>query len=91
MDFGDAIKAAREGARIARAGWNGKNMYVLFVDPYRNKGFDITEKPGLEGTLYPYFAIKTAQNKLVPWQPSQTDMVDADWDIVPTPAHVHVR
>jgi len=29
QNFGAAIEAAKEGKRIARAGWNGKNMFVF--------------------------------------------------------------
>ncbi|MBR1960610.1 MAG: DUF2829 domain-containing protein, partial [Bacteroidales bacterium] len=28
MNFGDAIKALKEGRKVARKGWNGKNMYL---------------------------------------------------------------
>ncbi|GAB3975863.1 hypothetical protein GCM10028806_34370 [Spirosoma terrae] len=29
MNFGKALEAAKQGARIARAGWNGKRMFVF--------------------------------------------------------------
>ena len=29
IDFGHAIAAAKQGKSIARAGWNGKNMFVF--------------------------------------------------------------
>ena len=28
MDFGDAIKLLKQGKRIKREGWNGKNQYI---------------------------------------------------------------
>ena len=28
LNFGDAIKALKEGKKVARKGWNGKNMYL---------------------------------------------------------------
>lgn len=28
MTFGEAINKVKEGAKIARKGWNGKNQYV---------------------------------------------------------------
>ena len=31
MNFGLAIEAAKMGERIARKGWNGKNMYVFLA------------------------------------------------------------
>tara|TARA_R110000822_G_scaffold301108_1_gene424809 strand:+ start:21771 stop:22094 length:324 start_codon:yes stop_codon:yes gene_type:complete len=31
MTFGDAINALKVGCRVARAGWNGKNMWLVLV------------------------------------------------------------
>ena len=31
MKFGEAIECARNGKKIAREGWNGKNMYVYMT------------------------------------------------------------
>lgn len=28
MDFGDAIRALKAGAKVARKGWNGKGMFL---------------------------------------------------------------
>ena len=33
MDIGKAVKAMREGARVARPGWNGKGMWVALQTP----------------------------------------------------------
>ena len=30
MDFGDAIKAMKNGSKVQREGWNGKNQYSVF-------------------------------------------------------------
>lgn len=30
MDFGEAIRQAKSGKRIARKGWNGKGMFVVY-------------------------------------------------------------
>ena len=32
MDFGDAIKAVKEGKKIARKGWNGKEQYIELAE-----------------------------------------------------------
>lgn len=32
LNFGEAVEAAKNGALIARKGWNGKNMFV-FIRP----------------------------------------------------------
>ena len=31
MDFGDAVRALKDGKRVARKGWNGKGMFLYFV------------------------------------------------------------
>lgn len=36
LDFGEAIKAVKEGKQIARKGWNGKNQFVYLI-----KGTDL--------------------------------------------------
>lgn len=28
MDFGEAVKALKQGKRVARLGWNGKGMHL---------------------------------------------------------------
>lgn len=71
MTFGQAIEAMREGSKVARKGWNGKDMWVAiqFPDSYSKM------------TL-PYIYMKTADQNLVPWLASQTDMLSFDWEIV---------
>lgn len=72
MDFGEALKAVKEGKRISRFGWNGKNMWVALRQP------DFGSKMTL-----PYLYMKTADDQLVPWLISQTDALANDWDIMP--------
>lgn len=33
VDFGEAIKALKQGKRIARKGWNGKGMFIFMQIP----------------------------------------------------------
>ena len=82
MTFGEAISAAKAGARVARSGWNGRGMWVRFVDLYSDKEFGVVEKPHSQGTWLPFLAMKTVDNKLVPWLASQTDMLATDWEVV---------
>lgn len=69
--IGQAVYALRQGSRIARAGWNGKNMYLALQVP------DAHSKMSL-----PYVYMKTADDKLVPWLCSQTDLLAEDWAVV---------
>jgi hypothetical protein len=74
MTFGWAIEKLKEGERVARAGWNGKNMWLELQEP------DAHSKMTL-----PYIYMYTAQRDLVPWLASQTDMLAADWSIAAGP------
>lgn len=71
MSFGHAILALKNGHKVARSGWNGKNMYLELQVP------DAHSKMTL-----PYIYMKTVQDDLVPWLASQTDMLADDWSIV---------
>jgi hypothetical protein len=33
LDFGEAIKALKQGKRVARAGWNGKGLFIFMQVP----------------------------------------------------------
>jgi len=69
--IGEAIEVMRRGARVARKGWNGKNMWLaLQVPDERSK---MTE---------PYVYLRTAQGGLIPWPCSQADLLASDWVIV---------
>lgn len=68
MDFGQAIKVLKEGGKVAREGWNGKDMHLALQRP--------DEKSKM--TL-PYIYMFTADKQLVPWLASQTDMLSEDW------------
>ena len=86
MTFGDALVALKVGKKVARSNWTGKGRF-LFLIP----GFTLTvDRPPLLG-IYPegaelnhhaYIAMRTADNKIVPWLCSQTDALAEDWVIV---------
>lgn len=80
-DFGTAIGFLKDGMKVAREGWNGKDQFLVYIDPYNNEQFKLTEEMPL-GTFYPYIAIKTNYNAIVPWLASQTDMLAEDWVVV---------
>lgn len=82
FSFSVALEALNSGKRVARNGWNGKGMFLLLIYPITNDQYSIIEKPGLVGTLMSYVAMKTADNGLTPWQPSQADMLSSDWTII---------
>ena len=84
MNFGLAIEAAKMGKKIARAGWNGKDMYVfLAYEADFVTDADISEFDQLEVEVGDMLIMKTAQNTFQPgWLASQADMLAEDWYIV---------
>ena len=86
MTFSKALDFLKEGKKVARAGWNGKNMFVFLVP---GSVFKVNRAPLLgiypEGTEINYHAhidMKTADNQIVPWLASQTDILAEDWEIL---------
>ena len=86
LTFGQAIEALKQGKKVARAGWNGKGMFLFLVP---GSTFKVNRAPLLgiypEGTEVNYCShidMKTADDKVVPWLASQTDVLAEDWDIV---------
>lgn len=85
MDFCYALNALRENQKVARHGWNGKNMFIYLV---RAGDYAPTTKAAREyfkGELVPYrpyIAMKTVDENVVPWVASQTDLLEEDWFIV---------
>ena len=90
LSFGDAIAALKEGLRVERAGWNGKGMFLSLVkgrdtDYHVNSEVFGTGNDGNSQDQLPVLDaiyMKTADNKLVPWLASQTDVLAEDWQIV---------
>jgi hypothetical protein len=81
MDFGEALTNLKAGKRVAREGWNGKGMFLWFVEAdnwHIEEGF-----AHMASTEFlPWIGMKTADNKFVPWLASQTDMLAMDWTVL---------
>lgn len=71
MNFGGSLEALKNGKRVARQGWNGKNMHLELQRP------DEYSKMTL-----PYIFMFTAQGDNVPWLASQSDVLADDWYVV---------
>jgi hypothetical protein len=92
MNFGQAIEALKEGKKVSRTGWNGKNMY-LWLKPATTIKSDwckdpmlkeIVDSNGGETEALGTICMKTADNKILTgWLASQTDMLSEDWVILP--------
>jgi len=91
MNFGDAIKAMKKGAKVARRGWNGKGINIFLIDEaiaLKRVGFD---GENCDVRLQQHIVIDTtglvtdnsaAPKSCVPWLASQTDMLAEDWSII---------
>lgn len=92
LTFGQAITAMKAGRKVARAGWNGKNMWICIGKGHPNleaekfwnehtKKFAIDN--GGTAEVLPYVIMKTADNKiLMGWLSSQTDTLAEDWTVL---------
>lgn len=75
MTFGHAIEAMKKGLKVARAGWNGKGIFVCIILP--------GNAAHLGYPMQACIAMKTADNLMQPgWLASQTDMLAEDWAII---------
>jgi hypothetical protein len=83
LTFGAAVEALKLGKRVARKGWNGKDMFLFLVP---GSTFLVNRSPllgiypqGTEITYLPHIDMKTADGSIVPWLASQTDLLANDW------------
>lgn len=86
LTFGLAVEALKSGKRVARAGWNGKGMWLELVNAkdYSVHGIPAVTEPGANGYFkrLPWIGMKTAGDEFVPWLASQTDVLAEDWRAV---------
>lgn len=95
LTFGLALEALKKGAKITRAGWNGKGMWVTLSgvanintsvpakklwNPHNQ---EFARQNGGAAEVQPCFTMKTAQNTIqMGWTASQSDMLAEDWMIL---------
>ena len=83
MDFGEAIRNAKQGKKIKMAGWNGKNQHVeLATDiSYRNADGEIVncDHDAIGNMALAFVGTSGVQ---MGWLASQSDMLADDWSIV---------
>lgn len=84
--FGEALRRLKVGQKVARRGWNGKGMFVVYQKGYPN-GIPCNKQTadawGLnEGDLFkcnPYLQIKQVDGSHSMWIPSIGDVLSEDW------------
>lgn len=82
-NFGEALDQLKAGKRVSRSGWNGKGMFLYLVPANSYPAQTGAAKAYWgEQAVVPYgayIAMKTAQENVVPWLASQTDVLAEDW------------
>lgn len=73
----------RLGAKAARKGWNGKDMFIFLVP---GSTFNVSRPPllgiyeeGAEINYRGHIDMKTVDGSIVPWLASQSDLQADDW------------
>ena len=83
MNFSQALEHVKLGGRVAREGWNGKGMYIFLIGVKdSNDYWTYTNGKNDNYSLLPFIAMKTADENVVPWLASQTDLLAEDWVIL---------
>jgi hypothetical protein len=89
--IGWAVKEMQNGAKVRRAGWNGKGMWLAYspgsaalpaekfwAPPNR----EYAEQNGGSAAVLPCITMKTATGEiLMGWLASQSDLLAMDWEV----------
>ena len=93
LTFGTALEAIKLGHKVARAGWNGKDMWIAYSPGAKHVTAGQFWSPansayahareGRTAEVLPCVTMKTATGEiLMGWLASQSDMLAEDWSIV---------
>lgn len=87
FDFGEALARLRDGKRVCREGWNGKDMFIYLTLGSEVATSDLKGNAGIFLATAPspifingHIDMKAADGSIVVgWLASQTDMLACDW------------
>ncbi|WP_286174077.1 DUF2829 domain-containing protein [Rhodobacter sp. NTK016B] len=93
FDFSTALRVIKRGGRVARAGWNGKGMWVALTPgsefpaqhakdghASKHRAREMEPQVGHNITLLPHIDMRAADGSMViGWLASQTDLLAEDW------------
>ena len=83
FDFGEAIHMLKDGCKLARDGWNGKNQYIVLAKNIRFDTFDVKNWPLLHTAIgSKAIAFVGTSGTQMGWLASQADMLAEDWHCV---------
>jgi len=84
--FADVLVFLKKGKKLARKGWNGKYMFIFFVE---GSEFKVDRAPlnkfyeeGTRIVYRPHIDMKAADGTVGVWLASQTDILANDWFLV---------
>ena len=77
--FAWALEEMKRGRRVRRADWASAEVFVRFI------GYTAAAGALFEGELgtyhwHSFIAMKTETDTIVPWTPTQTDILAEDWE-----------
>ena len=88
-DFGWALRRLKQGKAVARKGWNGKGMFLMFQPDSKVPGNMMRNELAKKFygdsivEIHGHIDMKAADGTyVVGWLASQTDMLAEDWEIV---------
>ena len=83
MDFSEAIKILKNGGKVQRRGWNGKNQYIELATniSYKNANGEIinADHETMGNNAIAFVGTSGVQ---VGWLASQADILSEDWELV---------
>lgn len=86
LSFEQALQMIKKGKKLARDGWNGKDMFIFLVP---GSEFKVNRPPLLgiypEGTDIKYRShidMRTVDGQIVPWVASHSDLLADDWNVI---------
>ena len=86
MEIGEAVRAVKDGKRIARDEWSGIGQYISYIpatkrDPVADLEHEIVGKDGMIA-VGDYLMFHASNRIPVPWCPTSDDILANDWRIV---------
>jgi hypothetical protein len=93
-DIGYAVEALKQGKRVRRAGWNGKEMFLFLLPACDSIPTKVIHDPALRAVIESEVGgetfdalgsirMFTADKKILTgWLASQTDLLAEDWEVI---------
>ena len=90
MNFGEALIALKAGRAIARSAWKGGTGRDAFLLLIPGSTFEVSEgrpmaahfSPGTKVSYHGHIDMKTASGYVMPWTPTQADLLEEDWMVL---------